>query len=103
MQVAIGAHLHLWVHAAVDGWDPSTGRTSSDKAVPCWGQHSFLIFIEGLQRRIRARALELVSAWRDTIHFLYADCSWHLSDNTGKKETVIEDSLQHGLIGLNLG
>lgn len=53
------SHLHLWVHTAVDGGD-TPGRAGGDQTLSCRGKHGLLVLVEGLQRRVLARALQLV-------------------------------------------
>lgn len=58
--VLLLSDLHFWVHTAVDCGN-TPGRACSDQAISCRGEDCFFIFIEGLQWRILAWVLQLVS------------------------------------------
>ena len=58
--ILLNSDLHFGMHAAVDGGN-TPGWTSSDQAISCRWKDSFLILIEGLQWRILAWTLQLVS------------------------------------------
>lgn len=74
--------LHYWVHAAVDSGN-TPGWTSGDQSISCRRKNSLLILIEGLERRILAWTLQLVSERgqdrkkEELIRSLFIDISKH--------------------------